>query len=121
MSHDHELHQDLSQGSQPCQGHCRNEKDADDPQGNLSRPGVMAGFERVSKLKWLCRRGMKELDILLERFILENEFSLSAGSWPEFEAMLACEDDQLWDWFQHPAEADERYSKLVMRISSGPG
>ena len=26
---------------------------------------------RVRKIKWLCRRGMKELDIMLERFVDE--------------------------------------------------
>ncbi|MFC1689701.1 succinate dehydrogenase assembly factor 2 [Pseudomonadota bacterium] len=81
----------------------------------------MAGVERVRKLKWLCRRGMKELDILLERFVKENEASLGNGSWPEFEAMLATEDDVLWDWFQNPAESDAEYSRLLMTISRGSG
>ena len=28
----------------------------------------MTNTVRLGKLKWLCRRGMKELDVLLERF-----------------------------------------------------
>jgi antitoxin CptB len=59
----------------------------------------MEGVERVRKLKWLCRRGMKELDILLERFIKQHQQSLAGGSWPEFESLLQTEDDVLWDWF----------------------
>jgi antitoxin CptB len=43
---------------------------------------------------------MRELEILLERFLLREEAALSDGQWPAFEALLACEDDQLWDWFQ---------------------
>jgi antitoxin CptB len=60
----------------------------------------MEGSARVNRLKWLCRRGMKELDVLLERFIEGNLDSLAQGSWPEFESLLQTEDDALWDWFQ---------------------
>ncbi len=57
---------------------------------------------RVRKLRWLCRRGMKELDILLESFIHQNQQALRDGSWPELEALLQNEDDVLWDWLQQP-------------------
>ena len=76
-----------------------------------------AGTDRVGKLKWLCRRGMKELDILLERFIDTHHQSLADGSWPEFESLLQAEDDVLWDWFQdpkHPRAAN--YSELLEKI-----
>ena len=59
----------------------------------------MEGEERVRKLKWLCRRGMKELDILLERFVDQNLQPLACGTWPEFESLLQTEDDVLWGWF----------------------
>jgi succinate dehydrogenase flavin-adding protein (antitoxin of CptAB toxin-antitoxin module) len=49
---------------------------------------------------------MKELDILLERFVLEHETELSSGRWPEFERLLRAEDDVLWDWLQDPGRAD---------------
>ena len=58
------------------------------------------GSARVKRLRWLCRRGMKELDILLEAFIAQNATSLADGQFADLEALLACEDDQLWDWFQ---------------------
>jgi len=77
----------------------------------------MEGSERVRKLKWLCRRGMKELDILLERFIDLNQDSLTAGSWPDLETLLQTEDDILWDWFQdvrHPDAAP--YRELLEQI-----
>jgi succinate dehydrogenase flavin-adding protein (antitoxin of CptAB toxin-antitoxin module) len=49
---------------------------------------------------------MKELDILLERFVLEHESELSAQRWPEFEHLLRAEDDVLWDWLQNPGRPD---------------
>ena len=81
----------------------------------------MGDNERVRKLKWLCRRGMKELDILLERFIDNHQESLADGSWPELEALLGTEDDVLWDWFQDSSNpAASRYQELLDQIRRGP-
>ena len=63
----------------------------------------MTDIDRVRKLKWLCRRGMKELDILLGQFIVKQQAALSTGAWPEFESLLQTEDDILWDWLQDPS------------------
>lgn len=41
---------------------------------------------------------MRELDILLGRFLDAESASLSRGDWPDFEVLLECEDDRLWDW-----------------------
>ena len=65
----------------------------------------MVESARVRKLRWLCRRGMKELDILLERFISDREQDLADGEWPGFENLLGTEDDVLWDWVQDPSRA----------------
>jgi antitoxin CptB len=75
---------------------------------------------RVRKLKWLCRRGMKELDLLLESFLKQNEQSLMDGSWPEFEALLSIEDDVFWTWVQSPQHEDAlEYRDLLNRIQNG--
>jgi len=80
----------------------------------------MGDFERVRKLKWLCRRGMKELDILLERFIDKHQDSLADGSWPDLEALLQTEDDVLWDWFQDSSNPNaSRYQELLVQIRRG--
>ena len=80
----------------------------------------MGDIERVRKLKWLCRRGMKELDILLERFIDNHQDSLADGSWPDLEALLQTEDDVLWDWFQDSSNPDaSRYQELLVQIRRG--
>ena len=80
----------------------------------------MGDIERVRKLKWLCRRGMKELDILLERFIDNHQDTLADGSWPDLEALLQTEDDVLWDWFQDSSNPDaSRYQELLVQIRRG--
>jgi len=50
------------------------------------------------KLRWSCRRGMLELDIMLTRF-LENAYLKSSTKDQElFEKLLACEDQDLFEW-----------------------
>lgn len=56
------------------------------------------GHDRVKKLRWQSRRGMKELDVLFEAFLIKQAEPLLAGAWPELEAMLKQEDDVLFDW-----------------------
>jgi antitoxin CptB len=76
---------------------------------------------RASKLKWRCRRGMKELDLLLEQFVDGHREALSAGQWPELEALLEAEDDTLWDWLQNPATpAAKQFRDLLERIRHVP-
>jgi len=81
-----------------------------------------ADEQRCRKLKWLCRRGMKELDILLEHFLARRGAELRSGLWPELEALLDTEDDLLWDWVQHPATpAAEPFRALLEDIRSDRG
>lgn len=56
------------------------------------------GEDRVRKLRWKSRRGMKELDVLLEAFFDKEADALAAGGWAELEELLAQEDDVLFDW-----------------------
>jgi antitoxin CptB len=72
---------------------------------------------RLRRLRWRCRRGMKELDVLLERFIHMQSAELEQEAWPELEALLAMEDDQLWDLIQNPATAAGEYEVLLQQIS----
>ena len=81
----------------------------------------MTGKDRFKKLTWLCRRGMKELDVLLEKFLADHQAALSEGSWPQLESLLQTEDDILWDWLQNPATtAASPYRELLARIRNDP-
>lgn len=75
---------------------------------------MLSKQDRVKKLRWKARRGMKELDVLFEAFFEKQAETLLAGGWPELEAFLAQEDDVLFDWISGrnlPADADVR--KLI--------
>lgn len=80
----------------------------------------METTQRVKRLKWLSRRGMKELDVLLENFIAGFERQLDAGAWPEFESLLQAEDDRIWDWVQAPERPDAAdFQQLLATIRHG--
>ena len=68
----------------------------------------MADPARIRKLRWHCRRGMKELDVLLLRFVERESERLENGAWPELEKLLCAEDDRLWEWVQKPETLQER-------------
>jgi len=71
----------------------------------------------LSRLRWRCRRGMRELDLLLTRWLDQSYENADASQRAVFVKLLACEDDQLWRWFigrETPAEKD--LDELVGRI-----
>ena len=71
----------------------------------------------MSRLRWRCRRGMKELDMLLERFLERGYAELSEAEKGDFDALLACQDDELWAWFYQGREPDDAaLERLVNRI-----
>ena len=60
---------------------------------------------------------MKELDVLLERFVEDQRPALERGEWPQLEEILRAEDDLLWDWLQNPEMLeDEAGVRLLAQI-----
>lgn len=55
--------------------------------------------KRLARLKWACRRGMLELDVLFLPFVEEGFDSLSYGQQETFERLLTCDDPDLFAWF----------------------
>ncbi len=52
----------------------------------------------TAKLRFLCRRGMKETEEILQIFFDEHYEKLSPELQADFAALLDCEDPELWDW-----------------------
>ena len=71
----------------------------------------------LRKLRWRCRRGMRELDQLLGRW-LQREWRQSPTAQREvFLQLLDTEDDTLWRWFLgHERPPDVETAALVERI-----
>jgi antitoxin CptB len=56
-------------------------------------------MDRVAhdKLKWKCRRGLLELDLVLERFVRRNANAMSEGDLARLGELLDLPDNDLWD------------------------
>ena len=63
----------------------------------------MSGRER-DRIKWNCRRGLLELDLVLERFVARHLDALSASQTEMFKELLAYEDNDLLDMVMGRAE-----------------
>ena len=80
---------------------------------------MVDGHDRVKKLRWQSRRGMKELDVLFEAFLIKQAKPLLAGAWPEFETLLKQEDDVLLDWISgRNLPADPAVLVLINRLKN---
>ena len=54
--------------------------------------------------------------MLLVAFLNSQESALERGEWPDFEALLAVEDDKLWDYLQFPERAPEPFTGMIQGI-----
>ena len=58
----------------------------------------------TERIKWHCRRGLLELDLLLQRFVARNLDTLSDAQTQVFKELLAYEDNDLLDMVMGRAE-----------------
>lgn len=52
-------------------------------------------MSELAKLKWQCRRGMKELDLLLENYLATDYVLADVAEKTRFAELLRLEDDEL--------------------------
>ena len=51
----------------------------------------------LSRLRWLCRRGMKELDVVMSRYLEQHYASASSSEQEYFKTLLDMSDPDLYD------------------------
>jgi antitoxin CptB len=52
----------------------------------------------LKRLRWRCRRGMRELDVLLTGFLERRFAALDSDQQASFVRLLECQDPDLLDW-----------------------
>jgi len=63
----------------------------------------------IKRLRWRCRRGMRELDQLMLRYLDQRWPTADDSERALFLQILDSEDDKLWRWFmgrERPENAD---------------
>ena len=51
----------------------------------------------IDRVRWHCRRGMLELDLVLKRFLEQHFAGLSPLQHAAFKRLLEYSDNDLWD------------------------
>ena len=71
----------------------------------------------LAKLRWQCRRGMLELDFVLERY-LEGPFAVAdAAEQTRFRELLTAQDPELQAWILNGvAHPDPDFQCLIDKI-----
>ncbi len=68
-------------------------------------------------LRWRCRRGMREVELLLEAYLDENHGALPEGERRVFDRLLDCPDPELMAYFYgHAIPVDKEMARLVAKI-----
>ncbi len=74
-----------------------------------------------ARLKWACRRGMLELDVLFMPFVDEAYEHLNNEDRATFERLLEGDDPELFAWFMgHEKCEDEKLNAMVQLILMSP-
>jgi antitoxin CptB len=69
------------------------------------------------RLKWKCRRGLLELDLVLERFVQRHAGALDAEELVHLDELLELADNELWDIVNGRSEVYEaRLDGVVARL-----
>ncbi|WP_448211946.1 FAD assembly factor SdhE [Colwellia sp. MEBiC06753] len=77
----------------------------------------MSLAKNKARLKWACRRGMLELDVLFMPFVDEAYEHLTEQQQIEFERLLTCDDPELFAWFMgHETCEDKALNEIVQII-----
>jgi len=82
----------------------------------------MAGIEpeEFGRLRWRCRRGIKELDVLLTRYVDEQFRDAPAADQEAFRGLLAGEDGAIYAYcFGQRRPPSPELSVLIERITAG--
>jgi len=75
----------------------------------------------LNKLRWRCRRGMLELDVLLARWLERRWRQSPMPQRAVFLRLLDCEDDRLWRWLSGLDRPDDpEFAALVDEIRNLP-
>jgi antitoxin CptB len=77
----------------------------------------MIAQEELNRMRWAARRGMLELDLVLEPYVSTCYVQLSASDRRCFQQLMLCEDQDLFAWFmQRGQPEDQELAAIVSQI-----
>jgi antitoxin CptB len=72
--------------------------------------------QEMNRLRWRCRRGLLENDLVLQRFLEQHGRGLEGGRLSAFKALLEYADDELWGIVSGRSECRDPALGEVVRL-----
>ena len=86
----------------------------------MNVPSTQPSPSDRNRLRWQCRRGMRELDVLLEGY-LNRHFDQAAPSLQQaFADLLQREDPDIWAWLIGHAQPPAELADVIRRLQQQP-
>ncbi len=77
----------------------------------------MVSEEEINRMRWAARRGMLELDLVLEPFVQARYAGLDAADRARFQELMLQEDQDLFAWFlRREQPADPELAQIVSQV-----
>jgi len=70
--------------------------------------------KNLERVRWRARRGLLELDIVLEHFIQAHYAQLTEAEQMTFEVLLDTPDNPLWDMITHKQPAQLKSQQALL-------
>ena len=72
----------------------------------------------LAQLRWRCRRGMRELDVVLERYLQQRYATAPLAEQRAFEALLELPDPQLFAYLvRRESPADPEWMNVISQLA----
>lgn len=68
----------------------------------------------LARLKWQCRRGMKELDVLLQRYLTNHYPHADTAELAALQTLLDLQDDVLYAYIMGQQQPDDVQQQQVL-------
>jgi antitoxin CptB len=69
-----------------------------------------------ARFEWHCRRGMLELDLILQQFLTKGLDKLSVQEIKDFDLLLTATDPELYSWLMGYEEPQDEELKAIVAI-----
>lgn len=76
----------------------------------------MLDAREKARFEWHCRRGMLELDLILQQFLAKGLDKLSAKEIKSFDLLLTATDPELYSWLMGYEEPQDEELKTIVAI-----
>ena len=73
-------------------------------------------MKELDRIRWRCRRGMLELDIVLQGFVNKHYMQLDEMELKHFDTLLSLPDNDLWDMITSKKKVEDTKLQPVLQL-----